>query len=265
MSQGLSVPDLRKWADYLAAAEARRVAVNPITDTEGGLDAQDAYRIQALVVESKLSAGEVVVGAKLGLTSTAKQHTMRVDQPIYGVLTSTMLLEVNQPLACGELIHPRVEPEIAFILGDALSGPRVTAHDVLDATRWVTCGLEVIDSRYANFRFTHADVVADNTSASRFTLGSIRRPPSELPDLSLVGCNLETAGTIVSTATGAATLGHPAVAVALLANWLGERGERLEGGAIVLSGGLTDAVPIAPGGYVSATFAHLGTVCLQAV
>lgn len=259
------MPDLVKWAGYLLDAEARREAVSPITDAEPGLDAEDGYGVQALVVDSKVKAGERIVGAKLGLTSKAKQAAMSVDQPVYGVLTSGMALDFDQPLACGELIHPRVEPEIVFVLEESLAGPGVTGHDVLDATRWLGCGLEVIDSRYADFRFTHADVVADNTSAARFALGAERRSPAEIRDLSLVGCNLQVGSTVVATAAGAAILGHPAGAVAMLANWVGARGGSLDRGAVILSGGLTNAVPIYPGLTVSATFAHFGTVTLRGV
>lgn len=257
------MPDLTKWAGYLHDAEARREAVAPITDAEPGLDAEDGYAVQALLIESKLRAGERIVGAKLGLTSKAKQAAMSVDQPVYGVLTSGMALDFDQPLVCAELIHPRVEPEIVFVLDESLAGPGVTGHDVLDATRWLCCGLEVIDSRYADFRFTHADVVADNTSAARFALGPERLRPEEIRDLSLVGCNLQVGPTVVATAAGAAILGHPAGAVAMLANWVGSRGGSLEPGAIILSGGLTNAVPIHPGLSISATFAHFGTVTLR--
>lgn len=259
------MPDLAKWAGYLIDAEAAREAVEPITDAEPQLSVEDAYRIQALGVENKVAAGELVVGAKLGLTSKAKQTAMHVDQPVYGVLTSGMVLDFEQPLDCSKLIHPRVEPEIVFVLDDDLVGPDVTGHDVLAVTRYLTCGLEVIDSRYADFRFTHPDVVADNTSASRFVLGPQRRRPCELDDLALVGCTLQIDNRVVATAAGAAVLGHPAAAVALLANWLTEQGGRLERGAIILSGGLTNAVPIAPGVCVSATFGGMGTVTLRGV
>lgn len=257
--------DLAKWADYLLDAEGRREAVAPITDTEPLLTPEEGYEIQDRIVDAKAAAGERVVGAKLGLTSRAKQQTMGIDQPVYGTLTSAMALDIEQALDCGSVIHPRVEPEIVFLLGDDLGGPGVDAHDVLDATRWITAGLEVIDSRYAEFRFTHADVVADNTSASRFVLGGIRRRPEDIPDLGLLGCNVDTGGRTVATAAGAAILGHPASTVALLVNWLGRHGRSLHKGDVILSGGLTNAFPLRPGTYVSATFAHLGTVTLRGV
>lgn len=250
------------WSAYLTEAEEGRVAVAPITDSEP-ISSDFAYEVQAHTVAAKLARGDAVVGAKLGLTSKAKQVTMKVDQPIYGVLTASMALELEAPLRISDLIHPRVEPEIAFITGEDLTGPGVSHHDVLDATAWVTAGLEIIDSRFADFRFTHADVVADNTSASRFLLGPTRVPPAELGDLALLGCVVEADGRVTETAAGAAVLGHPASAVALLVNWLGRTDHVLPKGSIVLSGGLTNAHPLRPGGWISASFAKLGTVTLR--
>jgi 2-oxo-3-hexenedioate decarboxylase len=251
--------DLGKWADALLDAEAARSAMTPITDTEPDLTVADGYEIQSAVLSKRLGRGERLVGAKLGLTSRAKQEQMGVTEPVYGWLTDAMVCAGEAPLALDSLIHPRVEPEIAFVLGFDLSGPGVTIHDVLDATVGVCAALEIIDSRYADFRFTAADVIADNTSAARFVLGPTRVEPTF--DLSLVGCLLESGSQQVATAAGAAVLGHPAEAVARLANRVG-----LEAGWVVLSGGLTAAVPLVPGGFVSATFGRgLGRVGVRAV
>lgn len=255
---------VRAWADRLLEAEERRTPIPPITDLEPDLPLVDAYAIQEEVLERRLARGERIVGAKVGLTSRAKQRQMGVAEPVYGWLTDAMLLPAEAPVALSELIHPRVEPEIVFLLGSPLEGPGVSAQEVLAATAAVCCGLEVLDSRFRDFRFTLPDVVADNTSAARFTLGPRRRPPSDL-DLSLLGCLLENGPEVVATAAGAAVLGHPAEAVARLADHLASRGRRLEAGWIVLSGGLTDAVPLAEGGHVTATFAHLGRVGVRAV
>jgi 2-oxo-3-hexenedioate decarboxylase len=257
------VTDIAKWAEHLLEAEARRQAVPPITDAEPGLRVDEAYEIQDELVRRRVARGETVAGAKLGLTSRAKQRAMGVDEPVYGVLTDAMLLAADQPLALDGLIHPRAEPEIVFILGEDLAGPGVTLHDVLDATAAVCCGLEVIDSRYEDFRFTLADVVADNTSAARFVLG----PRSAVPDfdLALVGCVLEVDGIPHETAAGAAVLGHPAEAVALLANRQARLGRSLRAGWVVLSGGLTNAVPLHAGGHVAAAFGRLGRVSLRSV
>jgi 2-oxo-3-hexenedioate decarboxylase len=256
--------DAGKWADHLLDAEARRTAVTPISETEPTITLEDAYAIQDELLARRLARGERLVGAKVGLTSRAKQQAMGVAEPVYGWLTDAMAHPAEAPLPLGTLIHPRVEPEVVFLLGADLAGPGVTAQDVLAATAAVCCGLEVIDSRYEEFRFTLPDVVADNTSAARFVLGPRRLAPAGL-DLSLVGCLLEDGPDLVATAAGAAVVGHPAESVALLANHLGRRGRRLEAGWVVLSGGLTDAVRLAPGSHVSATFGHLGRVGVRAI
>lgn len=257
------IVDPSPWADALLRAEETHTAIAPITDTTE-LTIEDGYAIQDEIISRKVAAGQRIIGAKLGLTSTAKQQQMHVDEPVYGVLLSAGVHPVEAPLLTGDLIHPRVEPEIVFQLGSDLGGPGITAADVIDATVSVGCGLEIIDSRYTDFRFTAADVVADNTSAARIVLGPTRVPPSGL-DLSLVGLLVEQDGALVSTAAGAATMGHPAEAVAMLANFLGARGRLLRAGWLIYSGGLTNALTLSPGSHVRASFGHLGSVGIRAV
>lgn len=252
-----------QWAAYLRNATETRQAVAPITDTFPELSLSEALAIQQLGIDHRVARGERVTGGKLGLTSRAKQVAMGIAEPIIGWLTDAMLLPTDQPLSVKEHIHPRVEPEIVFVLERDLSGPGVSLIDALAATS-VCCGLEVIDSRYAEFRFKLADVIADNASASRYCLGPLMRPSSR-DDLSLIGCMLEVDGEIVSSASGAAVLGHPGEAVAMLANHLARDGRRLEAGSTVLSGGLVNAVPLAPGRHVTASFGRLGSVTITAV
>jgi 2-oxo-3-hexenedioate decarboxylase len=256
------VIDHSKWAGYLLRAEATAEAVAPITDAEPGLTLEDAYRIQDELIERKLADGERLIGAKIGLTSRAKQESMGVHEPVYAWLTDRMLVPGETPLSLGDLIHPRAEPEIVFVLQRRLAGPGLSAQAVLDATSVVCCGLEIIDSRYTAFRFTLADVVADNASSARFVLGARRVPPAF--DLALEGCLLEIDGELVATAAGAAVLGHPAEAVAHLANALATRDRWLEAGWVVLAGGLTEAQPLMPGRQIDATFARLGHVGVSA-
>jgi 2-oxo-3-hexenedioate decarboxylase/2-keto-4-pentenoate hydratase len=184
---------------------------------------------------------------------------MGVDEPLYGELTDAMLLDVGEPLDTGQLIQPRVEPEIAFLLGADLAGERVGAAQVLAATAAVAPAIDVLDSRYAGYDFTLPDVVADNASAARAVLGGVRRAVDGI-DLRLVGCVLEQGGRVRATAAGAAALGHPAAAVAWLVRALARRGRGLATGDVVLSGGLTEAVPVAPGDVVVARLGRLGTV-----
>ncbi len=195
-------------ADTLAGAVAERVAVPRLTERWPELALEDAYRIQAEGCARRVAAGERVIGAKLGLTARAKQEQMNVAEPVYGRLLSGGVHPAGDPIVVSELIHPRVEPEIVFLMGAGLRGPGVTSAEVLAATRAVGCGLEVIDSRYADFSFTAADVVADNTSAARIVLGPTMVDPTGL-DLALIGLLLEVDGVTVATAAGRGHDGPP--------------------------------------------------------
>lgn len=248
-------------ADLLLEAESRRQDRRPITDEWSDLNIETAYRIQDAILARKLDAGARIVGVKLGLTSRAKQQRMGIDSPLTGWLTDTMILPSGAPVPLGELIHPRVEPEIVFVLGKDLTGPGVTAATALEAVDTVYAGAEVIDSRYIDFKFKLPDVIADNASSSRFVVGAHQCRPSDL-DLALEACVLQVDGEVVATATGAAVQGHPAEALALAANSLAKRGVTLRRGWIVLTGGLTDAVSINPGRQITVQFAHLGTIAL---
>jgi 2-oxo-3-hexenedioate decarboxylase len=246
------------WAGYLLAGIDDRKEVQAITKQVDELSIDDAYAIQAALLELQLGRGDVLAGAKLGLTSVAKQEQMGVNEPVYGwVPKSSVLADGIAPL--GELIHPRCEPEIVFILGEDLAGPDVTADDVLDATSSVVGGIEVIDSRYEAFSFTLTDVVADNTSAARVVIGEEGIAPRDA-DLTTLGCVFEVDGEITGTATGAALLGDPAECVAMLANHLGKHGQKLEAGWLVMAGAATDARPLNDGTVASARYSHLGTV-----
>lgn len=249
-------------ASVLAAAEAERTDRGPVTNEWPGLDLDTAYRVQDEILCRKVeSGGEQIVGVKLGLTSRAKQQRMGIDSPLTAWLTDRMVLPAGAPLHTGELIHPRVEPEIVFVLGQRLSGPGVTAARAMEAVSHVYGGLEIIDSRYTDFKFTLPDVVADNASSARFVVGGLARKPDEL-DLALEACLLDVDGEVVSSATGAAVQGHPAEALALAANALAKRRVTLEPGWVVLTGGMTDAVFAHPGSRISAEFANLGSVTL---
>ena len=187
----------------------------------------------------------------------------RARVPIESLTDRHPGLEVDdgyaQPLDIAMLIHPRAEPEIAFLLARELAGP-TTVTGVLAATEAVFGAVDVLDSRYRDFRFTLPDVVADNASAGRLFLGPRACRPGQIEDLRLIGCVLRCGGEVIHTAAGAAVMGHPAASVAWLANRLAEHGEHLPAGSLVFSGGLTAAVPIRPGHAVTAEFDGLGTV-----
>jgi 2-oxo-3-hexenedioate decarboxylase len=264
--------DPQRIAAELAAAERDRRDRAPFSDEHPDLDEESAYAAQWAGIEAKLAAGHRLVGAKLGLTSKVKQRVMKVDEPLYGWVTDRMLAPYGEPVDLSRLIHPRVEPEVAFLLGRDVTAP-ATVTSVLAATEAVFAAVDVLDSRYENFRFTLPDVVADNASAGLFLLGPRAVRPDDLDDLRLLGCVLRVDGDVVATAAGAATMGHPAAAVAWLANRLANRlaghaGEGRPGGArqqlragmLVFSGGLTEPVPLVPGVAVTAELAGLGTI-----
>ena len=240
-------------AERLVAAIQDATAVEPSGEA---LDAGDAYRIQDRVVE--LLGGGDVEAWKLGLTSVAKQRQMSVTEPLYGRFVPGSGLAPGQALAVGPLIQPRVEPEIAFMIGRELAGRRVGVTRVLDATEWVAPALDVLDSRYAGYRFTLPDVIADNASAARYALGDPVRWVGQ--PLALVGTVLELNGAMVDTAAGAAVMGHPAEAVAWLVRKLASQGRRLPAGSLVLSGSPTAAFPVGPGDHVLAAVDRLGEV-----
>ncbi len=243
-------------AERLAEAIGERRAIEPPAE-ELSVDA--AYEAQEELLG--LLGGEIVA-AKLGLTSRAKQEQMNVSEPLYGWLTASMRLASGEEVQRAAMIQPRVEPEIAFSIGARLEGPDITFGDVLDATEAVLPALDVLDSRFAGYRFTLPAVIADNASSGRFRLGEPVSLTSDI-DLRLTGCVFEKNGELQATATGAAVLDHPAAAVAWFVRKLAERGRYLPAGTVVLAGALTAAVAIEPGDFVQATFDRLGSVELS--
>lgn len=251
--------DVESVATELLACEDERRDRTKFTDEWPELDVATGYEIQDLTLQRRLDRGEKVVGIKLGLTSRAKQQRMGVDTPFVAWLTDAMVLPAGDPVPQDQLIHPRIEPELVFVMGERLEGPGVTAAQAMAAVDHVLGGAEVIDSRYRDFKFAAGDVIADNASSGAFVTGPVALPPSEL-DLSLEAVLVEVDGQVVDSATGAAVQGHPGEALALAANDLATRGHAIEPGWIVLTGGMTDAYFAAPGSSISCHFTNLGSV-----
>ncbi len=237
----------------------QRVAGQPLTNEWQGLDVETAYAVQDEILRLRVERGETLVGVKLGLTSAAKQRRMGISSPLTAWLTDAMILPSGEAVRVENFIHPRAEPEIAFIMGRDLSGPGVSAPLALRAVDQVFAAIELIDSRFEDFKFTLPDVIADNASAAGFVTGSFTRAPEGL-DLALEPCVLEVDGRVIDTAMGAAVQGHPAQALAAAADDLAKRGHNLREGWLVLTGGMTDAVGLNKGSVVSATFNSLGRV-----
>ncbi|MED4602733.1 fumarylacetoacetate hydrolase family protein [Paenibacillus validus] len=249
---------IKDLARFLINAEVEKKEVLKLTNEHPDLTVEAGYAIQEQLVHMKLEEGYRIVGPKMGLTSQAKMKQMNVNEPIYGYIFDYMVVN-GQELAISDLIHPKVEAEIAFVLGKDIEGPGITGAQVLAATDYVLPALEIIDSRYQNFQFTLPDVIADNASSSRVFFGSTIKRPDNL-ELDLLGVTLSINGQIKDLGAGAAVVGHPANSVAMLANMLARKGLKLKAGQIILSGGITGAVMLNVGDSVSAKFDGLGTV-----
>lgn len=229
----------------------------PMISSDAAVSVEDAYAVQAAGVEMRVADGERVVGGKLGFTSRAMQTAMGVSSPNYGVLTDAMILD-GSVVRLSSLIHPKVEPEIAFLLGVALDPP-VGPQEVLAATAAVLPCLEVVDSRYVDFRFTAVDNIADNSSAGLVAFGDSRSDRVERLDL--LGVAIFENGVLRHTAAGAAALEHPARAVAWMVN---NAPFRVGPGDFVISGGLTSPIDLRPGTVVTAEFDRIGPVTVVA-
>ena len=254
--------DVESVAAELLRCEDDVVDRPPFTDDWPELDLELGYAIQDRNLQARLDRGEQLIGVKLGLTSKAKQQRMGVDVPFVAWLTDAMVLPAGDPVPQSRLIHPRIEPEIVFVLGERLEGADVTREQAMAAVAAVRGGAEIIDSRYRDFRFRAGDVAADNASSGAFVTGPIELPPAEI-DVVTEEARVEVAGEIVHADTGAAVLGHPGEALALAAHELAKRGRALEPGWIVLTGGMTDAVPAPPGTSVAIHFSHLGSIAID--
>jgi 2-oxo-3-hexenedioate decarboxylase len=261
MSQTMNEAEILALAETVDTAAASATEIAMLTGDGREIAIDDAYAIQSASIARRLDRGERVVGMKMGLTSRAKMEQVGVHEPIYGILTSSMIVNDGGAIRMEELCHPRIEPEVAFVLKEDLHGP-VTPVQALAAVAGACAALEVIDSRYRDFKFTLPDVVADNTSAARFVLGSTLAPVDGL-NLGNLGIIFEVNGEIVETGSSAAVLDHPARSLAELANMLARRGLHLRAGQIILSGGATAAVPLKSGDRVRVVIEAIGTAELR--
>lgn len=237
---------------------------SPLTDEHPDMTIDDAYRVQEVLVERHLEGGKSLVGRKIGLTSKAVQQQVGIDQPDYGVLFDTHVFENRAVLSRKEdrMILPRIEAELGFILDRDLSGPGLTAPQVLAATRAVFPSFEIVDSRIRDWQIKIADTIADNSSSWGIVLGDRLASPLGL-DLSTVGMALERDGEVLGAGAGAAVLGHPASGIAWLGNKLAEYGVSLQAGEYVMSGSFIAVIDATPGSYRARFGDGVGTVELQ--
>ncbi len=258
----LSREVIEQLAIHLETCELEAKDTPKITDAHPDMDWDDAYAIQDEIKRRKIARGNRVIGLKAGLTSHAKMKQMGVETPVFGFLVDYFSVPEGGEIDTTKLIHPKVEPEIAFVTKAPLRGPGCHIGAVLAATDFVIPAIEVIDSRYRDFKFDLKSVIADNTSASRFIVGG-RVASARDVDLRTMGVVLEKNGEPVAVGAGAAVLGHPAAAVAMLVNHLGRRGQSLPAGSLILSGGVTEAVAVQAGDNVTLRIQDLGSVSVR--
>lgn len=258
--QGRDESVLAALAESLREAERTRVPVGPLTAEVPDLSVEDAYRIQQVNVHARKAAGGLVRGRKVGLTSVAMQQQLGVDEPDFGAIFAEMIVEEGDGVPVSELIQPRIEAEIAFVMAEELKGPGVSAADALGAVAGALPALEIIDSRVAEWKIKLPDTIADNASSARVVCGGRLTQLDEIEDLRLVGMALSRNGEIAATGAGAAVLGNPIRCVAWLANKLGEFGVPLRAGDLVLAGALHAALLVTAGDTVTAQFSELGSV-----
>jgi 2-keto-4-pentenoate hydratase len=245
-------------AALLRRAEQDRQPIAPLTEQFPGLGIEDAYAIQLANISARLAGGATIRGHKVGLTAKVMQELLGVDEPDYGHLLDDMVFVDAAKIEANQFCAPRIEAEITFLLRRPLRGPGITIEDVLDATEAIAPSLEIVDSRIADWKITLADTIADNASSAAMVLA----PWQALGDRSLpdVAVELVFNGEVVSVGTGRDVLGHPASAVAWLANALAAFDVTIEAGQFVMPGSCTSAVFVNSGDQVEARFAGLGSV-----
>ncbi|WP_027848913.1 2-oxopent-4-enoate hydratase [Marinospirillum minutulum] len=256
---------IQSCGDELYQAMVERKTLRPLTERYPNITLENAYQISLRMLERRLASGEHIIGKKIGLTSKAVQTMLGVGQPDFGYLTNKMAFSQGEEMPISsQLMQPKAEGEIAFILKKDLIGPGVTNADVLAATDCVMPCFEVVDSRIEDWKIKIQDTVADNASCGLFILGDQAVSPTKV-DLATCGMVVEKNGSIISTGAGAAALGSPVNCVAWLANTLGQFGIPLKAGEVILSGSLVPLVAVKAGDHMSLSIGGMGNASVRFV
>lgn len=250
---------LQQAADALLEAERSHRFIAPLRDTFAPLTIDDAYAIQRINTERRLAAGRRIVGCKIGLTSVAVQKQLGVDQPDFGLLFDDMGYGDGEPIPASILTQPKIEAEIAFVIGRDLNVEHPGQLDVLNAIEYALPALEIVGSRVADWNIRITDTIADNASSSAYVIGNTPKKLSEF-DVRMCGMVLERCGEPVSVGAGAACLGSPINAVVWLARTMAAVGTPLKAGDLVLSGALGPMAAVTPGDIFETRINGLGSV-----
>jgi len=254
-------------ARALYEARQSRQQIEPFTDADPDLGMADGYAVQQELVKLLLADGDRIVGYKVGLTSKPMQKMIGVDTPDYGPVLGSTVYADGDAVPVSAFIQPKIEAEIAFVLRSSLAGPGVSVLDARAAIAGMTAAVEIVDSRFADWRIRLADTVADLASNGAVAISSRVVSLDGVEPLTprLIGMVLTRQGELVDTGAGAAALGDPVRVVAWLANTLGSMGAKLEAGHLVMTGALHAAVPMRAGDVFRAEFDRLGPLTVRVV
>jgi 2-keto-4-pentenoate hydratase len=260
----MAISDVPGKARALYEARRTGVPIAPFTDADPGLGMADGYAVQAELVKLIRADGDTIIGYKAGLTSRPMQAMLGVAQPDYGPVLASTVYRDGDDIALGGFIAPKLEAEIVLVLGTPVRGPGVTVADARRAVSGAAASMEIVDSRFVDWRIKLADTVADLASNGAMVL-SERVVPLDGIDARLIGMVLTRDGEVIDTGAGAAALGDPLAVVAWLANTLAADGIGLEAGHVIMTGALHAAVPMRAGEHYLAEFDRLGSVGVRVV
>ncbi len=258
----LSAQEINKLTALVLHAQDHAHTIAKVTLEHPQMTIEDGYAVQNELLRHRLARGERLIGMKAGLTSKAKMDQMGVHSPSFGFLTNAMASPENSAIAVSGMIHPRVEAEIAFLTNRELSGSDCTIDEVLAATEYVIPAVEIIDSRYEKFKLDLISAIADNGSSCRYVTGGRPAGPRDF-DLRTIGVVIEKNGEIQALGAGAAVLNHPANSIVMLVQHLAKYRETLPAGSFVMTGGITEAIPVKAGDSIIARFQNLGSVSFR--
>ncbi|MFN2561930.1 MAG: 2-keto-4-pentenoate hydratase [Jatrophihabitans sp.] len=260
----MPITDVAGKARALYEARRTRTAIAPFTDEDPTLGMADGYAVQSELVRLILADGDRIIGYKAGLTSKPMQRMLGVDHPDYGPVLGSTVFRDGDEVSVGAFIAPKLEAEIVLVIGEQLRGPGVTVDDARAAVSGAAASMEIVDSRFVDWRIKLADTVSDLASNGAMVMSETVLPLADI-DIRLIGMVLTRDGELVDTGAGAAALGNPLAVVAWLANTLGADGIALEPGHVIMTGALHAAVPMQAGEEYRAEFDRLGSVSVRIV